>query len=484
MRRLFASLVLAGAAALLAAAAGCSLRGTMKPMAVPHTTIFIQGPVDTVNHIVHVYWFGSEPDGYIAGFEVRLLDPAAPSDTSWRFTVRKDSVITVYTPAGFTTATFEARAIDERGVRDPNPARETFKLRNLPPIVKLIHAPNAADRSDTTFASATVEWTVNDPDGDAGKVMSRVWLDGHADNPDLVPGTIFTVPSDRFRVGGTFASGPRTLFIQGIDDGGMAGPIDSVRWYVKRPVAGARARLLVIDDLPNTNGAKTRVDTLYANAVANTGIPADSWTILHLQFDQPFRSAKDLEQTLKLFEAAVWYRGEQPTLSTPLTNFGDGIGPYLDGGGRMMIESLNLVTGQSTAGELSPGFQAQYLGGAGIAQYPQPPDSSSAWGFSGTRVLKCPILSDSLENNRILSGLSAFRLRDPSQALIVAPAHTLSEDNSIDLALALAVPQANGGLLIVDGYPMVSATISTTGFPQRASLVLLEMFGLLGLTAP
>jgi hypothetical protein len=68
--------------------------------------------------------------------------------------------------------------------------------------------------------------------------------------------------------------------------------------------------------------------------------------------------------------------------------------------------------------------------------------------------------------------------------LISVPAHTLSQDNPFEMAVALDVPQAGGGQMIVVTYPMVSATISVAGFPQRASLVLLKILGRLGLTGP
>ena len=483
MRRLLAILVLAGGAGLLLG--GCGLKGALRPQAPPETFIFVDGPVDTVNHIVHLHWFGSDENGYIMGYEVRLLNPAAPADTDWRFTTRTDSVITVLAPGGFTEAVFEVAAVNDHGVWDPDPARQPFKFSNRPPVVTFVGKPNAGERSDTTFASVTVDWTINDPDGDAGRVVCRVWLDGHADAPLVASGTTFTMPSAQFLQGGTYRSGPRTIYIQGIDDGGMAGPIDSVRWYVRQPVAGTRARLLLVDDLPRTDPAKTRVDTLYANAVARTGIDPSSWSVLHLEFNQPFRSAADLEQTLKLFETVVWYRGEQTGLSAVLTAYGAGIGPYLDAGGRMFLESLNLSAAMSSYGQLTQEFVERYLNCDGLFQFPMPPDSSAAWGLSSNPVvLRCPALADSLLNRRILVGLRAFRARDASQVLVSVPAHAFTQDNPFEMPVALDVPQANGGRFMADSYPMVSATVSTTGFPQRASLVLSKILDRLGLTAP
>jgi len=168
--------------------AGCALKGVTQPTSVPHTIVFVQGPIDTVNHVVHLFWFGSDASGYIAGYELRLLNPLAPSDSLWRFTTSTDTLLTVYTPTGGTSAVFEVRAINDRGVRDPNPAVERFEFRNRPPIVRFVGKPNPGDHSDTTFASVTVDWSVLDLDGDATKVIYMVWLDGQAVSV-LVPKT-------------------------------------------------------------------------------------------------------------------------------------------------------------------------------------------------------------------------------------------------------------------------------------------------------
>ncbi len=493
MRRHFALLILSALAALaVLAGAGC---GKLKTVAVtlqpPETIIFIDGPVDTngVNHTVHLHWFGTDPHGYIAGYEVRLIDSLyAPADTGWRFTSRTDSVLTVYTPNGKTSAVFEARAINDRGVRDPDPARQRFYFRNVPPVVTLVGKPNAGDRSDTTFASATVTWSVVDVDGNPSKVVCRLWLSGHADSPVIGANGVFTVPSSQFQQNGQWVSGRRTLYIQGIDDGGMAGPIDSVSWYVKAPVdvpdANGYGRLLLVDDVPTTDASNVRNDTLYANAVARAQLPAGTWTVLRLQSNQPFRSAKDLEQTFEQFRAVVWYRGEQTTASTVLSNYGGGVGAYLDSGGKMFLESLNLVRSWSSGGPFDEDFVRQYLNCDGIflRGIPNvPSDSSASWSLNGNGVLYYPGLQDSLLNRRIIGGMRAFQPRNWSQVLLYAPPHLLSEDNPADYALGMAVPQANGGLFVVSTYPMVSGTVAAPTFPQRSSAVLSKIFGLLGL---
>jgi hypothetical protein len=484
------------AAILLTAAAlvsGCSHK--LAPVdlgSAPSTTIFVQGPVDTVNHIVNLHWFGSDPHGYVVGFEVRLLNPSAPADSAWRFTDRKDTLLTVYTPAGFTEAVFEARAVNDRGVHDPDPARQTFDFSNRPPLVHITSAPNAIDHSDTTFASITVTWEVFDVDGDAGAARFRVWLDGSADTPEVSDGTTFTMPSARFLQGGVYRSGPRTLYVQAVDDGGMAGGIDSCTWYVRQPVTGTRARLLVVDDARYTGGAKTRVDTLYANAIARTGVDPTSVRVLHLAGSQPFRSASDLAQTFGLYENVIWYRGETDTVSSVLTSYGAGVGRYLEAGGRMFLESLNLIRAFSSPGAFDLEFVDRYLDSDGVFVFGQPPDSSARWGVSSVHptVLRSALLADSLIGKRNIGGLRAFVSRSRSEMLLIVPPDGLTQHNPIEMPIALDVPQPGGGRFMVTTFPLVSGSVDTSPsdstfvpypFPQRASVVLLGMLRRLGL---
>ncbi|TMQ72725.1 MAG: hypothetical protein E6K80_02000 [Candidatus Eisenbacteria bacterium] len=457
-------------------AAGCGARKVLEPLSTPHTYIFIQGPVDTVNHIVKLHWYGTDAHGYIAGYEVRLLNPLAAADSAWRFTVATDTTLTVLTPTGFTEAVFEARAINDRGVRDPDPARQTFDFSNQPPVLRIVGKPNPLDHSDTTFASVTVTWTVSDPDGNADAVVSRAWLDGRQDSPQLAHGTSFTMPSAEFLQGGAYLSGPRTLYMQPIDDGGMAGAIDSCTWYVRQPVP-------------------TRVDTLYSNAIARTGIDPTTVRLLHLSASQPFRSAADLAQTLGLFESVVWYRGELASLPATLMSYGDGVGQYLEHGGRLFLESLNLIRAWRSSGPFDVDFVQRYLNSDGVFLFGQPPDSSATWGVSSTRptVLLSPVLTDSVLAKRNIAGLRGFISRARSQMLLTAPAFGLTQQNPIEIPVALDVPQQSGGSMIIVTFPMVTGTVDaspsdtkyvTSPFPQRSSVVLLGMLQRLGLSGP
>jgi hypothetical protein len=488
MRRpLLRLLAVAAVAALAFAGLSCgSLTGSLTPNPAPETIVFVSGPLDTVNHIVHLHWFGSTPHGYVSGYELRLLNPEAPDDSMWHFTPLTDSLFTVYTPQGHTAPIFEVRAINNEGVRDPSPARQLFSFSNQPPTVRLILRPGARD---TTFASVTVGWTVTDVDGDALNVRYLVWLNGHAADPEMTTERVFTMPSDRFLVGGQYTSGPRTLYVRGIDDGGMAGPLDSVTWQVKKPVAGSRARLLIVDDVPRTTAANTLIDTLYTNT-ANRNIPLDSYTVLRLDFNQPFLSAKDVEQTFKLFETVIWYRGNLTTVSTTLRDYQDGVGPYLEAGGRFYLDGLYLFSGVNAPGALREEFAQRYLNCDGFLKCFQTvqggfTDSTIGWGNVNGSVFRSTMFADSSRQQQLgaaageAGGLRVFRVRNNAQVALMAPPGTLTPTRPDSLVVGVSVAQPSGGRAIILGIPM------GTSLPANASSgprFLAKVFGQLGLT--
>lgn len=482
-------LAVAAVAALAFAGWSCgSLTGSLTPNTAPETIVFVSGPVDTVNHIVHLHWFGSTPHGYVSGYELRLINPEAPDDSLWQFTSRTDSVFTVYTPNGSTSPVFEVRAINSEGVRDPSPARQLFLFSNLPPTVRLVTKPGTRD---TTFASVTVGWSVLDIDGDALKVRYLVWLNGHEATPEMTTERSFTMPSDRFLIGGQYTSGPRTLYVRGIDDGGMAGPIDSVVWQVKKPVAGTRARLLIVDDVPRTSAANGLIDTLYTNT-ANRNIAFDSYTVLRLDFNQPFLSAKDVEQTFKLFETVIWYRGNLTSVSTTLRDYQDGVGPYLEAGGRFYLDGLYLFSGLNAPGALREEFAQKYLNCDGFLKCFQTvqggfTDSTIGWGNVNGSVFSSTMFADVSRQQQLgaatgeAGGLRVFRVRDNSQVALKAPPGALTPTRPDSLVVGVSVAQPSGGRAVILGIPM------GTSLPANASTgprFLAKVFAQLGLTGP
>ena len=508
MRRLLASLALALGALAFVAAAGCGkltgkLTGVMNANKPPHTVLFVNGPVDTVNHIVHLFWFGTDPDGSVEGFEWQMKNPVAPADTAWHFTKLADSIFTVQAPAGYTNPVFSVRAIDNAGARDPNPPSQNFEFSNIAPTVRLLQKPLP---TDTTFASVSVTWSATDIDGDAARLTYLVWLDGNAATPEITTAQALTMPTARFLVGGAggnLVPGPRKLFVRAIDDGGRAGPADSVSWFVRRAVTGLRARLLLVDDVPKLNAANLRFDTLYSNSVGRVGLTTDEYTILRLDTTQPFKTAADFEQTFKLFETVVWYRGNEITFSTLLRTGEAGIARYLDGGGRFYLDGLYLFAGRNASGPLSEDFARAHLGSRGmIGAFTVSPtfaDTSIGFGNSGTSVflpavdVRGTLARDSIYVRQVFQvrpgeagGLRQFDFIDRSQVVLWGAPGTLTPAVGDSTAVGMSVPQLNGGRAIVVCMPPGGAVppVGAGTTAGSAAKFITNIFRHLGLDIP
>ena len=496
IRRIAAWSVL-GACLVLALLAGCAKK---KVMAIdnlaPETTLFIQGPVDTVNHVVHLFWFGSDPDGDVAGFELRFKNPASPADTQWVFTTRTDSLFTIFTPAGYAMPLFEVRSIDDVGQRDLSPAREDFQFSNQAPSV---HFDQRLLTTDTTYASVTLAWTGTDPDGEATAMRFQVGLDTIPSALRLLSGTGITLDTTDFKVAGAYpVTGPRMAFLRALDDGGRASAWDSVRWVVRAPAApGLHPRLLLIDDVPVSNPANVTLDTLYYNTAARN-LAAGSYSILRLELTQPFRSAKDLAQTCRLFDAVVWYRGTQTGFSTVMRDYQDGLSTFLDGGGKLMIESLNLIEGENASGALREDWVTRYLGSFDMIRSPIAgrTDSTVAWSITNGYVdtldglpvthrvdLHSTLYQDSLRNGVNANGLRGFDVRDTGFVALWARDSSLAPRVPRDIPVAVNVPVPESppgpGRVLVFSFSLRGAN----GF-FNAPRFLAKVFQQMGLTGP
>jgi len=458
MRRVLAVLLLFAMAAL--ALAGCGIKGTLQPNLPPETTQYVQGALDTVNHVVRLHWLGTDVDGEVVGYEIRFLNPASPAETAWVLTDRTDSTFTVLTPSGYSNPVFEVRAIDDDGERDPSPARNDFQFSNQAPVVDIVSGPAI---NDTTFASVTVTWSAGDPDGDATRLRFLVWLDGNEANPVTTTSRTFTVPTSSFFVAGNLVSGRRTLYVRAIDDGGRAGEPDSATWIVRRAVAGSVARLLIVDDVPTSNPSNARFDTMFTNSTARAGIAADEYTVLRMQTGQPFRSAADVEQTFKLFQSVIWYRSNETVFPLLLHDYQQGIEDYVDAGGRFYIEGLYLVEGRNAAGAFTPDFVERVLECDGLitafVNTTTFSDSSNGFGNPNNSRFRSSALQDSTRQNQLqvrvgeAGGLRAFRVRSNDQALLWALPGQLIPANADSLPVAVSTGRPGGGRIIVNTVP-------------------------------
>ncbi len=479
---------------MAAALAGCAKKkNALLPDIPPETTVFVQftpGAGHDVNHLVHLYWYGTDPDGDVVAYEFRFVYPGDLPDTvAWHRTVNKDSVFAVYTPTGLSTPTFEVRAIDNRGLKDETPASQTFSFTNQPPTITV----GQRRLKDTTFASVTISWSATDIDGDPGKLRFRVWLDGNAATPHTVSTRSYTLPTaDFFESDGHLHPRYRTAYVQPIDDGGMLGAPDSTTWYVRTPVGGDHGRLLLIDDVTGRVGGGLTYDTLYTGT-ATRQLPPNAYTKIIASVTQPFISALDVSQTFGLFDAVIWYRGargDTQGFSGPIQT---GIEQYLTAGGRFMLESLNPIAGANAPGMVSDYFATRYLNADGMYLAPVigTIDSTVAWSINTQRLLFNfrPPQPDSLRTIITMGGVRGFAVRDTNDVALWATPGTLTPPNPNPLAVAVSVPkdQLNplGGRFTVSSVSLrashggpSSPPVPNTGEAHR---VLAKLFRLMGL---
>lgn len=471
---------LAAVALAVSALVSCSPHRAFLPKLPPETTVFVQGDVDMVSYKVHLYWFGSDPDGYVVAFELRFVNPDLPADTAWVRTVHTDSLFSVYTPTGTSNPVFEIRAIDDDGMADPTPARQPFKFGNEPPTLIITDGPGARD---STFLSVTASWSAFDPDGDIAKAKYRVWLDGNEANPNVTTATTITIPTEQFRQGPAIAR-YRKLFVQVVDEGGYAAPPKSLTWYVWPPVPDtlARARLLIVDDEPGNAGAQARQDSLFTNT-ARRNLPNGTWRVVRLEFTKPFRSAADVEQTFKLYDAVIWYRGGVGTLQPLLTDNRDGLARYLESGGQFFIETQLLASGQGGVGIFPEDWVSRYFGSNFLYKGPDSTVSLQIVNVNAQNqpvVLHTPVFSDSLRQTfGSYAGLRGFAVRDPQFVAVVARPGNLYPANSFDVPVGVTVPQPGAGRLVAITFPLRSLD----GFGTVPRL-LAKIYAQLGLTGP
>jgi hypothetical protein len=154
--------------AAIAALAACKkgFEGAEKANTAPETyvvadTIVRQGD-NRFTSQVEIKWWGTDGDGYIDGYEYRI------NDSAWKFTRRQDSTFLLIIPGNLDTFDFkfEVRAIDEKGLADPTPARIFYPVKNTSPTVNFYTPTAIPSRNPTrSFPALRFYWRADDLDG-------------------------------------------------------------------------------------------------------------------------------------------------------------------------------------------------------------------------------------------------------------------------------------------------------------------------------
>lgn len=253
-----------------------------------------------LNANVHLHWFGSDADGFIAYYKVKVDDGAVATTTS------TDSVFTFVIDAGLDSSDvrIEVTAVDHQGAEDPTPATLWVPLKNAPPVAQI-----DADELEPDSAKIvlTMRWGASDVDGDETLVEAEVRLNnGPWTGIDLTQGLL----SFALRPSGTQAA----LFQNGfLVDSTMAGAVaDSLNvvylrvkdWagsYSEVDTSAAfyweskAAPMLVLNSQPAYIGAqyKSWLDTIgdaydfvQMDAITGVGIPSYWNPTMRLLFEQ------------------------------------------------------------------------------------------------------------------------------------------------------------------------------------------------------
>jgi hypothetical protein len=259
-RRLAAGLGLGGAA-LAVLLIGCREEvGTAADRNRPPDTYLTGCPAESTTSFyrVHLFWYGSDYDGRVTGYEFAITDSApADEDTiQYRRTSRTDSIFVM--KVGKTQQTlahrFYIRAIDNQGRVDPEPAWAFFgSVDFVPPRPVFLRSEGYLEGVDSIIPITSSNATVPGDTVNAGWKVRFHWSGVDGDRMVLPNGDIDTVgcvaafehwltPRQtspiRGGLGDTVAvftdleSGKYSFNLRAIDDAGFSGLDPTVRAFV------------------------------------------------------------------------------------------------------------------------------------------------------------------------------------------------------------------------------------------------------------
>jgi len=397
-----------GGPALLALLCGllsnCTDKNTVGPHAnrPPETHLFLQFadtlqlPGETASMQV-LHWSGDDPDGEIVGYEYNW-----DFDSLWVFTT--DVMDTFYVPITQPqdTFTFQIRAVDNGGLKDPSPDRLSFPIRNSPPIVSfpLDFVQRYSRATYNGFSYFSIGWSSSDPDGDPTITGYEWYLADSSFSPwDSISGGIYywnqaTLDTMTWGLLDSLATlkifsglppGSYRFFLRCRD---VADAYSNVIFYPEK-VAGAAwnvmpvsGTVLFVDDDRYASDIDSFIPQSLTQIYGSDGF--STWRTI----DRISYYPRDIEETLKLFEKVVWHGGSYPHFREA----GSAISNFIASGGSLLAFSTQRSTGDTTIYPFMPvdsirtpnigrSFQADKVDSCSVGQVPfRYPDSLSSSG--------------------------------------------------------------------------------------------------------
>jgi len=338
---------------------------------------------DRLRSTIRLSWTGDDPDGFVAGYDLRVYDfDASPApEIGWTCTTSNDSLLLLPLPGGESTANVvvEVRAVDEEGLRDPTPARSVFPIRNSPPEISLSQFELPPD---TTFTVVSFAWRARDPDGDQNLAAIGISLNDSTNFVEIPPEFDFvTLVADQgqvpaggtvearlflgrgaqassIRVPGMMLDAENTFYVRSRDQADTTSAVERYAWWVK----ANRSDVLFVNDYRLASNGTLRT---YHSRLLSDYLPAghgmDLWDIT-----RPYTTGSSgtvprsdalppvaepmLRMTLSLFRYIYWV--STSTTGDPGTDNMPFVAPVLPeffaNGGKLLVHSPVTVSAVET----------------------------------------------------------------------------------------------------------------------------------------
>lgn len=249
---------------------------------------------------IQISWFGSDPDGYIKGYEYAINDT---SEGNFKFTTKTDSTFILPITPGQQTddVLFKIRAVDNEDLRDPIGAKLVFPVVNSKPTVS-INSNQAPP--DTLYSVASFGWNFNDPDGFANIIRTEIAINDTVNGWNSIP---FTEDDDgqlfvslkvdnkstgqknaKVYLGRSFSTlqvdgqhleipvkvgEKNTFYVRTVDAAESKSEIDSTSWFIKTQ----KSKTLFLNDF---SGARSQErQEFHLDLLQQNGITPDVWMI-------------------------------------------------------------------------------------------------------------------------------------------------------------------------------------------------------------
>lgn len=360
--------------AILFTLEGCDtrIRGELLPNQAPKTytvvdTIYRSGD-DRFTSTVVLNWWGNDPDGFVTGYEFTFDENPGPA-TTWVLTTKTDSTFLLTVPAGLDTFDFRfsIRAIDNEGLRDPNPATVKYPVKNSPPEVAFIYPlaggnPLAGGFPQTSYPVVHYQWFGSDPDGittldhyelvfndtlnTAGifelsatfteVILRAETLTGAGSSCLVYPGNNQNPLSQR--MAGMVFEDSNFVYVRAIDQSGAESEWQrSKPTYIKRP----QSEFLLINAYgndPNQDLNAAHISGIYQTELNSIGINSYDEVRIFQRNGNDFinLSANNRTQALvfSLFDHILWVG---PDFDVSIVFAQNTLGTFLNDGGRVML---------------------------------------------------------------------------------------------------------------------------------------------------